>query len=120
MIFFDVDESYDYIQEICKEVIEKNILEVVKHTSLISAEIKKSNQGAVMFYLEYDDIISHKKIITYLLDKELIPKKKSGQYYKNSFKLDSQTRNNEYGDTFKGKITLDQFIDLDTGEWIYK
>ncbi|WP_270312150.1 hypothetical protein [Vagococcus fluvialis] len=122
MIFFDIQdpESYEYIQEICKDIIEKNILEVVKHTNLISAEIQNLNQGVAVFYLEYDDIDSHKKIITYLLEKEMIPKTKSGRYYKNSFKLDSQTRNKEYGDTFTGKITLDQFIDLETGEWIYK
>jgi hypothetical protein len=35
-----------------------------------------------------------------------------------SFKLDSQTKNNEYKENFISKLTLDKFIDLKTGDWL--
>ena len=48
----------------------------------------------------------------------MIRKTKTGKLYNISFKLDNQTRAMEYGDKFKGKITLSDFINLETGEWI--
>ena len=53
-----------------------------------------------------------------MIDNQLIRKTKKGRYYNMSFKFDDQTRAGEYGDNFEGKIKLEDFIDLDTGEWI--
>ena len=60
----------------------------------------------------------HKKIISFMKDNNLIKKTKNGKYYNISFKMDSQTRNLEYGVMFNAQLKLENFIDLDTGEFI--
>ena len=48
----------------------------------------------------------------------MITKTAKDRFYNIPFKLDQQTRGGEYGETFKSEITLDKFIDLDSGEWL--
>lgn len=48
----------------------------------------------------------------------MIQKTKSGRFYNISFKLDAQTRAGEYGEGYNGNIKLEQFLDLQTGEWL--
>lgn len=48
----------------------------------------------------------------------MIRKTKSGRLYNISFKFDKQTDAHLYGKDFKGTIKLDQFIDLNTGEFL--
>lgn len=107
MYFFDDKE---FIADICKNAIEKNIVESVKHNN--------DNSGVSCFYLNYDDIETHKKVISYFLENNLIRKTKTGRLYNISFKLDNQTRNGEYGTDFKSSIKLENFIDLNTGQWL--
>ena len=52
------------------------------------------------------------------IENNLIPKTKNGRYYDISFKTDEQTLNGEYGNDFKAKMKLHQFIDLKNGKWI--
>ena len=54
-----------------------------------------------------------------MLEKNLIRKTKAGRYYNVSFKKDMQTIMGEYGIEFIPKIKLEDFINLDTGEWIF-
>ena len=82
-------------------------------------EAQGMKTGVACFYQEYDDIYRHKKIISFMIENDLIKRTKSGRYYNNSFKLDLQTRAGEYGPEFKGSIHLADFIDLDSGKWIY-
>lgn len=74
--------------------------------------------GVICFYLNGDDTENHKRVIQFMMSNGLIRKTKTGRYYNISFKYNEQTRAGEYGDDFEGKIKLDQFIDLNTGEWI--
>ena len=53
-----------------------------------------------------------------MLDNDLIKRTKAGKLYNISFKYDSQTLANQYGDDFKGELKLENFVDLFTGEWI--
>ena len=62
----------------------------------------------------------HKRVIQFMIKHDLIRKTKTGRYYNNSFKFDDQTRAGEYGADFEEKIKLSEFIDLNTGEWIYE
>lgn len=57
-------------------------------------------------------------MIQFMMGNKLIKKTKTGKFYNISFKFDDQTRAGEYGADFEGKIKLEQFIDLYTGEWI--
>lgn len=52
------------------------------------------------------------------LDNDMIQKTKSGRLYGISFKLDDQTRVGGYGESYSGNIKLEQFMDLQTGEWL--
>ena len=104
---------YDDIKKakvVCKRAVEDNIVYESKHSN-------KNNDGVACFYLNADDMDNHKRVIQFFLDNNLIPKTKSGRYYNISFKLDSQTHNNEYGSYYKSNIRLEDFIDLNTGEW---
>lgn len=107
MYFFN---NKDFISKICKKAIEENIVDTCKHTN--------DNDGVACFYIEYDNLNAHRKVINFFLENNLIPKTKNGRYYDISFKTDEQTLNDEYGNDFKAKMKLHQFIDLKNGKWI--
>ena len=107
MYFFN---NKDFISKICKKAIEENIVDTCKHTN--------DNDGVACFYIEYDNLNAHRKVINFFLENNLIPKTKHGRYYDISFKTDEQTLNGEYGNDFKAKMKLHQFIDLKNGKWI--
>lgn len=107
MYFFD---SKELVSEICKKAVELGVVKESKHNDV--------NNGVSCFYLNGDDIATHKKVIQYFLDNNLIRKTKKGRYYNMAFKYDNQTQAGEYGDDFQAEIKLEQFIDLDTGKWI--
>ena len=107
MYFFN---NKDFISKICKKAIEENIVDTCKHTN--------DNDGVACFYIEYDNLNAHRKVINFFLENNLKKKKKNGRYYDISFKTDEQTLNGEYGNDFKAKMKLHQFIDLKNGKWI--
>lgn len=106
MYFFN---NKQFVSQLCYDAVEKGIVVESKHSN--------AETGVACFYINCDDIKSHKKVITYFIENNLINKTKAGSYYNISFKLDSQTRNGEYGKDFHAKIRLADFIDLNTGEW---
>ncbi len=114
MHFFSDQE---FAKKICEKAIEKNACYECKCTDM---ELTGEATGVICFYLNGDDIENHKRVIQFMLDNDLINTTKSGRFYNLSFKFDDQTRAGEYGSDFEGKIKLEQFIDLATGEWIYK
>lgn len=107
MYFFD---DISFADEICENAVLNDVCVESKH----SDEAK----GVCCFYLNGDDIDSHKKVIEYFIKNNLIKKTKAGKLYNISFKFDSQTRAGEYGGDFVAEIKLDQFVDLQTGEFI--
>lgn len=94
----------------CTQAITNNIIHTCKHSD--------NDNGIICFYLNFDDIASHKKLINWLINKNMIQKTKDGKYYNISFKLDEQTLSNQYGKDFKPSIKLSDFIDLKTGIFI--
>ena len=109
MYFFD---DLSFAKKLCSEAIKRDVIPECKHTD--------SSSGVACFYLECDDIEAHKRILQFFLDNNLIRKTKTGRLYNISFKLDDQTRAGKYGTDFKAELTLDKFVDLCTGEWIYE
>lgn len=107
MYFFD---NKEFVAKICKDAVEQRIVVESKHSDNMT--------GVACFYLESDDTETHKKILKYFLDNNLIRKTKTGKFYNISFKLDNQTRNEEYGADFKSDIKLENFLNLSTGEWL--
>lgn len=107
MYFF---KDKKFVAEICEDTVKKNIVNQSKHSD--------EETGVACFYLNCDDIETHKKIISYFIENNLIQRTKSGRLYNISFKLNTQTSAGEYGNEFKSEIKLSKFIDLDTGKWL--
>lgn len=106
MYFFD---NKEFAAEMCEKAVMQNVV--------VEAKYKDLQSGVACFYLNSDDLERHKKIINFFLENNLIQRTKTGKLYNISFKLNEQTRAGEYGDDFKAEIKLDQFINLETGEW---
>ena len=112
MYFFD---NQEYAKDICKKAIEEKVCYECKCTDMEEAG---TPTGVLCFYLNGDDIDNHKRVISFMIKNDLIKKTNTWRYYNNSFKFDNQTRAGEYGADFEGKIKLEKFIDLNTGEWL--
>jgi len=108
--------NQDFAISICEKAIEEGACFECKCSDL---ELQ-GKTGVICFYLNGDDIDNHKRVIEFMLKNDLIRKTKAGKLYNDRFKLDNQTRAHEYGADFEGKIKLEQFLDLYTGEWIYE
>ena len=116
MYFFDENCDLKKVNDVCLNAVNSKIVKESKHTDF--AALKFVHTGVACFYLNADDIDGHKKVIRFFLENEMIPRNKSGNYRNISFKLDLQTTAGDYGNNFEAKISLSQFIDLKTGEWI--
>ena len=114
-MYFFTDQ--EFAQKICAQAIDEGVCYECKCSDL---ELIGQPNGVVCFYLNGDDIANHRRVINFMMKLGLIKKTKAGKYYNNSFKFDSQTRAGEYGADFEGKIKLEKFVDLNTGEWIYE
>lgn len=113
-IFFFSFDNLEFVENICRQAIEQKIVDECKYQF---RKVSNEKSGLACFYLHSDDLNTHKKVIQYFMVNNLIPKTKTGRYHNISFKFDSQTRNNEYGEEFKSKICLSDFIDLETRDW---
>ena len=107
MYFFD---DKKFVSKICKEAVARNIVVISKHSN--------AETGVACFYLNGDDLAGHKKVIGFFFEKNLKKLTKAGRFYNIPFKYDDQTRAMEYGFDFKAKLKLEDFINLETGEWI--
>lgn len=107
MYFFGDKE---FVAKICEEAVEKGIVAESKHSD--------ANEGVACFYLNCDDMVAHKKVLSFFIEHNLIRRTKTGCLYNISFKLDNQTLAGEYGDDFHSEIKLAKFINLNTGEWL--
>ncbi len=99
--------------ERCREIVSK----AVKTGVVKEAKYSFPNGGVCCFYLHIDDLEGHKRVINFFLDNDMIKRTKAGKLYNISFKLDSQTRNCEYGHEFHSELKLEQLMDLSTGKW---
>lgn len=121
MYFFE-KKDLETVSNICKSAIERNIVQCCKHNNKFGCESSpygNGNSGVACFYLHFDDIHTHKKILEFFLENNLIKKTKTGKLYNISFKLDNQTLSNQYGTSFNSTIKLSDFINLESGAWIY-
>lgn len=117
MYFFD---DQDFAISICEKAINEGVCYECKCSDLEECEKMGVKTGVACFYLNGGDIENHKRVINFMLKNDLIKKTKTGRLYNNSFKFDNQTRAGKYGADFEGKIKLEEFIDLNTGEWIHE
>lgn len=102
--------NVEYADKLCEAAVGCGIVSEAKYDT--------SGGSPVCFYLDADDTDGHRRVINFFLENNLIPKTKSGRLYNISFKTDKQTHNGEYGENFHSDITLDKFVNLETGEWL--
>lgn len=112
MYFFD---NQEFAQQICQKAIDENACYECKCTDM---EMTMASSGVICFYLNGDDMENHKRVIQFMINNNLIRKTKTGKLFNISFKFDNQTKAGEYGADFEGKIKLEHFINLQTGEFI--
>lgn len=114
MYFFDDQE---FAKKICEKAIEEGACWECKCSDM---EMTGEPTGVICFYLNGDDLAHHRSVIEFMIRNDLIRRTKTGRLYNNSFKFDDQTRAGEYGADFEGKIKLEEFVNLNTGEWIHE
>ena len=109
----------NFAAELCKKAVESGVVVQAKHAKKKSFQYKRL---LCCFYLNVDDVEGHVKTIQFFLDNDLIGKTKSGRLRNISFKLDIQTIAERLGllKEYTPVLTLDHFLDLDTGEWKVK
>lgn len=115
MYFFE-EKDKEFAAQICEKAVEENIVMEAKHTA--DEILKYKGTGVACFYIHYDDIDAHKRVLSYFLKNSLIRKTKKGRLYDISFKTDKQTLNGQYGNDFSSEIKLSKFIDLNSGRWL--
>ena len=114
MYFFEA-KDVAFARDLCCKAIEKHIVTTCKHTDI---QETGSPTGVICFYIHFDDVEAHKRVLGFFLENNLIKKTVAGKLYDISFKLDEQTLAGEYGAEFQAKIRLSDFVNLSTGKWI--
>lgn len=112
MFYFN---DIEFADEACRKAALGRVVAECKHSS--SRAVIESGSGVACFYLNSDDE-GHRRVIAFMLEHGLVRKTKSGKLYNIGFKLDDQTRAGEYGTGFKARITLSDFVDLESGEFL--
>ena len=107
-MYFFSDRSF--AEKVCREAVETGIVAEAKHSN--------AGEGVCCFYLNCDDMETHRRTIMYFLRNGLIRRTQKGKLYNISFKLDAQTHEGEYGSDFRPIIKLADLVNLETGEWI--
>ncbi len=115
MYFFSASDIDD-VSRLCKEAVELEVLTDVKHTAVDFL----TDTGVACFYVNGLERDQHVKVLNYFMKNNLVPKNKNGNYRNIAFKFDSDTQLRNYGNTFKAKLNLSDFVDVATGEFIQK
>lgn len=113
MSYFD---DFDFAADICRKAVESGAVVECKCTSRLMLATRGS--GVICFYVNGDDTQGHHKVLSFMMEHGLIRRTKSGRLYDIGFKFDSQTRAGEYGEAFVPKMTLSDFVNLETGEFL--
>ena len=108
-------DDYDLAEELCAKAVEDGVVAEAKHNAYPDP---RYDSGICCFYLDGSDEEAHEAILGFFLENDMIPRDGSGRLADIPFKYDWQTRAGLYGDDFVPEMTLSDFIDLGTGEWI--
>ncbi|MFC7784246.1 hypothetical protein ACFQWC_07065 [Rossellomorea sp. GCM10028870] len=100
------------------KAVHEGSAKLVKHSdpTIDKSMYRGAGQGEAVIWYSTDKKEDLTKLVEYLIENNLIQKTKTGKLYNISFKYDTQTRNNEYGDNFVAQIKLADLVNLATGE----
>ncbi len=97
-----------FAKEIINKALEQNVVRYAKHT--------KGASGVICFYVSGSNLEDHYRIISFMLDNNLIRLTKDISYFDISFKFNGQSWSKEYGNYFEGLLRLSDLIDLNSGQ----
>lgn len=107
-----------FAEHVCRKAVLEGAVVECKHTG--SEVFGENKRGVICFYLNVDDEAAHRRVLEFMLENGLVRKTKAGRLYNIGFKLDEQTRAGEYGSEFNAKISLEDFVDLETGRFLHR
>lgn len=110
----DMDEA----ARLCREAVATGVVAEAKHSLLMQLLLTGRHTYLCCFYLNGHRIEEHRRVLRFFLEHGLIARDKAGQFENIPFKYDYQTINGEYGENFRPKLTLSDFVDLNTGEML--
>lgn len=111
MYFFRNLEGQQFAEKMCRKAVSDGVVIEAKRGD-------SPTDGVACFYLNCDDDVTHKRIISFFIEHNMIRKTKTGKLYDISFKMDRQTLAGEYRRDLQPEIKLSAFINLYTGEWL--
>ena len=82
-------------EEVCAKAVLSGAVAECKHTSAPIVRAEKT--GVMCFYLNGDDRVAHRRVLSFMIENGLIRKTKTGRLFNIAFKYDDQTRAGEYG-----------------------
>lgn len=112
-MFFYEKQEVDTAIKAAKAAITSKTVDLCKHTD----PNQDTPTGVLCFYIDGTDDESHKRVLHFMMENNLIPQNLNGNFKNISFKFNSQTQNHEYGKGFKAKINLAKFADVTTGRF---
>lgn len=120
MYFLKEDQTQDFANNLCKEIINSKTTSICKVTDLEKKNPIFKSHGVIIIYNVLTDIEKHKKILKFMLKNNLIPIRKDNSLFDIQFKLDIQTKHSEYAEfgNFKPILKLSDLMDLKTHKFL--
>lgn len=117
MLFFRATET-EKAEETIKAAVASGAFPCAKRTSdfALAAGLARHHSIVCCLYLDGTDNEAQRVAVSYLVSHGLVGRTRAGLYRNLPFKFDTQTLAGEYGASFTPKITLSDYIDLETGD----
>lgn len=110
--------DFDHAEELVREAVLTGAVICAKRGTPYQMRMTDNVSTVCCFYLNGDDAEAHRRALRFMLEHDLVPKSSAGRLANVPFKYDEQTRAGEYGDRFRPRVTLSDFVNLDTGEFL--
>lgn len=101
--------------DVCRDAVAVGVCEECKCTDML---VSARPTGVICFYINGDDPMAHAKVLSFMVERGLIPKGADGSYEDIPFKYDYQTRAGLYGPSFVPVHRASDFMDLRTGRMV--
>ena len=111
--YFDASkESLAFVRKICEQAILEGVVAEIKHSNEEAMKIKGS--GLCCFYCNGDDEDTHKKVIAFFIQNNMLLRDDYGNLRNMAFKYDSTAKRGKKGSV---PVQLGDFVNLKTGEF---
>lgn len=101
-----------FAEEMITKALDTGVVKYAKHT--------KGSSGMVCYYVSGTSLEAHYKVISFMLENNLIRLTNSLNYFDVNFKFNGQSWSKEYGNNFEGLLKLSDLIDLHSGKFKYQ